>query len=179
MLCSHCHERSASVHFTIIINGSKTEIHLCDSCAHESAGMDFSQDDGFILDSLLTGMFSEKLSLHELCHAEEDAIICPVCGSSLHDIALSGRIGCSECFNVFSSSLKEIIRNIQGTSEFDGKRPSVSGVTGWCQEVALLKKELEKAVRVENYEQAAVLRDRILDIEREEGSHKAELSNME
>ena len=168
MLCSQCNERSASVHFTIVINGSKTEIHLCEVCAKEATGMYFSEDEGLILNSLLTGMFSDKLALPELYHSEEDEKICPVCGGSLRDIAVSGRIGCSECFNVFPESIKEIIRNIQGTLKFEGKKPSVSGETGRHCEVMMLKRELSEAVSKEDYEQAVILRDRIQAIEHSE-----------
>ena len=35
MICEECHEREASLHFTKIINGEKTEFHICEHCAKE------------------------------------------------------------------------------------------------------------------------------------------------
>jgi protein arginine kinase activator len=33
MICQSCNQREANVHITKIINGVKTEMHLCDECA--------------------------------------------------------------------------------------------------------------------------------------------------
>lgn len=35
MLCQECQRRQATLHFTKIINGKKTEFHICDVCAKE------------------------------------------------------------------------------------------------------------------------------------------------
>ena len=33
MFCEHCHGRAANVHLVRIINGKKSELHLCNECA--------------------------------------------------------------------------------------------------------------------------------------------------
>ena len=33
MFCEHCHGRVANVHLVRIINGKKSELHLCNECA--------------------------------------------------------------------------------------------------------------------------------------------------
>lgn len=35
MLCQECRKRPATLHYTKIINGQKTELHLCQECAEE------------------------------------------------------------------------------------------------------------------------------------------------
>ncbi len=35
MLCQECGEKQATLHFTKIVNGEKTEFHICESCARE------------------------------------------------------------------------------------------------------------------------------------------------
>ncbi len=35
MRCEHCNEREATTHIKKIINGNKTELHLCSECAAE------------------------------------------------------------------------------------------------------------------------------------------------
>jgi len=35
MFCEHCHGRAANVHLVRIINGKKSELHLCNECAQE------------------------------------------------------------------------------------------------------------------------------------------------
>ncbi len=34
-LCQYCHKREAKIHFTEIKDGKKTEMHICEQCAHE------------------------------------------------------------------------------------------------------------------------------------------------
>ncbi|GIW48848.1 MAG: hypothetical protein KatS3mg079_324 [Caloramator sp.] len=36
MLCQRCNQKDANVHITKVINGVKTELHLCDECAKQS-----------------------------------------------------------------------------------------------------------------------------------------------
>lgn len=179
MLCSQCNERQATVHFTIVVNGSKTEVYLCDACAKESAGMYLSEDEEFLLDTLLTGMFSEKLSVQDLCSQQEKGEVCLVCGSSLHDIAVTGKIGCSECFNVFKESLQEIIKSVQGTLQYEGKRPRGQAETSKDTKIARLKDKLDAAVRKEEYEIAAQLRDEIIALQKETENVQPDAGSME
>lgn len=46
MLCQRCHERNAVVHSVNIINGYRTETHLCEKCAKEENKDLFSFDFG-------------------------------------------------------------------------------------------------------------------------------------
>ena len=39
MLCDRCHGREAVVHVTQIINGHRTELHLCEECARKERGV--------------------------------------------------------------------------------------------------------------------------------------------
>ena len=39
MLCQECNKRPATLHFTKIVNGEKTEFHICESCAREKGEM--------------------------------------------------------------------------------------------------------------------------------------------
>ena len=34
-LCQYCNKREAKIHFTEIKDGKKTEMHICEQCAHE------------------------------------------------------------------------------------------------------------------------------------------------
>lgn len=35
MVCQECGNRPATLHFTKIVNGEKTEFHICEHCARE------------------------------------------------------------------------------------------------------------------------------------------------
>lgn len=93
---------------------------------------------------------------------------CPVCGHTYSDFRRTGKIGCSECYKVFRSSIAETLRRIQPSTTHTGKIPSKSG-----EELKLrrkyetLKQELSAAVKNEDYETAAKLHKQIREIENE------------
>lgn len=78
----------------------------------------------------------------------------------------SGQLGCAECYQSFSSYLRPMFKRIQGDLEHIGKVPKRSGIKlVEKKKYVNLKKELQKAILEEEYERAAVLRDKIKDIE--------------
>jgi len=44
MICERCHKKEATVHITEVLNGNRTEKHLCQDCAAQEKGMHFQQD---------------------------------------------------------------------------------------------------------------------------------------
>ena len=47
MICQQCETRPATLHFTKIINGEKTEMHVCEQCASENGDtFSFSNQQG-------------------------------------------------------------------------------------------------------------------------------------
>ena len=44
MLCEKCQKQAASVYVTKIINGQKTEMHLCQNCAQSLGEFDLNID---------------------------------------------------------------------------------------------------------------------------------------
>lgn len=41
MICERCHKKEATVHITEVLNGNRTEKHLCQDCAAQEKGMHF------------------------------------------------------------------------------------------------------------------------------------------
>ena len=73
-----------------------------------------------------------------------------------------GRLGCRECYKQFSDELVPILRRIHGNTVHNGKVPKRAGVElRITRQIQQLKSKLQKAVEVENFEEAARLRDRI------------------
>lgn len=54
MLCENCGKRPATVHYTQIINGLKTEMHLCEVCAKQKGAIEF--DTPFSVTNFLAGI---------------------------------------------------------------------------------------------------------------------------
>ncbi len=57
MECSECHKRPATLYFTQVINGQKTEINVCEECAKKKGYISYT-DDTYTIHDLLTGLFN-------------------------------------------------------------------------------------------------------------------------
>lgn len=161
MLCQKCNKNTASVHIKQIVNGKMSERMLCSECAEkENVGSFFNTD------SLFSEFFSDSiLGMRSIAPQK----VCPLCGSTVRELAKSGRAGCAECYNVFADELKRMVYGIHGNAVHCGSAPGkhVEEIEK-NKEIEALKKEQEKAILEENYEKAAELRDKIKALENSE-----------
>lgn len=91
---------------------------------------------------------------------------CPVCERSYAEFERSGKFGCDQCYDTFRDEIRALLRQIHSNSRHSGKIPSDSSEEikkkRYCQD---LKKQLEEAVRKEDYETAAKLHKEIKSLE--------------
>ena len=156
MLCQSCSENNASIHFTKIINGNIEEKHLCDSCAKKGNDLDF--DLPFSFHKLFTGLID---SIQE-DQTETKDVSCSKCGLTYKKFLETGKFGCSNCFNTFPEDVDSLLKGIHGHDHHTGKIP-LRGNNKIIQqrEIDLLRKELEQSIIKEEFENAALLRDKI------------------
>lgn len=162
MLCQYCNENDATIHFTKIINGDVEEKHLCENCAKSNNNFDF--DFPFPFHKLFTSLL-ETPHQSALEKQEFKNINCPRCGLDHRQFMETGKFGCAKCYEVFNNEIDILLKNIHGHSRHIGKIPSRSE-EGILQkrEIESLKRELDENIRTENFEQAAVIRDKIRQI---------------
>lgn len=92
---------------------------------------------------------------------------CQCCGSSFEDIAKTGKVGCAECYDVFYEELLPSIQRIHGRTAHTGKLAHSAGTEVKVRnEIAKYRAELEKAIKDQEFEKAAELRDRIKELEK-------------
>ena len=158
MLCQNCKKKQASIHFVKVINGKKTEMHLCDECAPQKEMSTFGGF-GFGIGDILGGMFGTLPQSY-------NRLVCDVCKTDLDTFSKTGKLGCSKCYDVFAEHLKAPLARIHGSAQYLGKVPK-----GKAEEVKKpdkleeLKSKLADAIKNEDFEQAATLRDEIRAIE--------------
>ncbi|MDO4607870.1 MAG: UvrB/UvrC motif-containing protein [Clostridia bacterium] len=93
---------------------------------------------------------------------------CDGCGSTYDDIVKSGKCGCSHCYEKFYEQLLPQIKKLQGSIEHRGKIPTVGlKVHQNDNSISNLRDELKLLIEQENYEQAAIVRDKIKLLEAE------------
>ena len=170
MKCQNCGENEANVRYTQIINGKKEEIFVCDKCANQlKLDMNFK----FEFDDIFSSFFGEPSFFKPL--EISDGLVCDVCGTKYDDFASSGMLGCENCYKVFSRRLDNVLKKIHGNNRHmeDGDRPVISGGTAIPKKkksveelIAELKEKLESCIKSEDYEQAAIIRDKIKKLEK-------------
>lgn len=164
MLCQECGQHPASYHFTKIVNGEKTEFHLCESCTKEKGDTLFHYGN-FSLHQLLSGLMNLEPSVPQVVQGQ-GPVRCENCGMTYQQFTKAGRFGCSECYRYFAGSLEPLFRRIHGSTRHLGKVPQrTGGHLKLKKQLAELKDRLQLAVNREEFEEAAQLRDQIRALE--------------
>lgn len=159
MLCNECGKNEANVHLTHIINGKKTENHLCEECAKQNQSFFNSS---FSMKNMFSAMLNNTFNNKTYLPTKE----CSNCGITYDNFRTRGKFGCSKCIDSFKVNLIPVIRNTQGYDRHIGKIPKRAGGKYKVQmDMEKLKKDLKDAVDQEEYELAAELRDKIHEME--------------
>ncbi|MFD2925265.1 UvrB/UvrC motif-containing protein [Halobacillus naozhouensis] len=171
MECQRCHNRPATVHLTQLLNGEKTEIHVCEQCAKEKGYM-HDHEENFILNDLLTGLFNfeTKHSLKGHPHSApspKEQLKCPNCGLTFQEFAKAGKFGCAECYKTFDDKLNPILRRVHsGNTRHDGKIPRREGGNLHLKrQMDEYKSDLQRLIEQEEFEEAAKVRDEIRSLD--------------
>ena len=157
-LCEECGKNKATIHLTDFVDGTPVKTNLCEECYSKKAGVP-PLSSSQLLQTLLGAMAPE---LQKMARQT-----CPFCGISYLEFRQNYRLGCQKDYEVFQEPLDELLKQIHGADRHIGKIPA-----GAAQEGALAirmevtQRELEEAVKKEDFEKAARLRDEIKKLER-------------
>jgi protein arginine kinase activator len=165
MLCDICGKNEATVHLTEIINNEVTKLHLCEECAKEKAS---EMEEHFGLAELLAGLadFGTQVEPGEMTRLK-----CQNCGFTYMDFKKIGRLGCGDCYDAFKKNLTPLLKRIHGSDQHYGKAPAkAQKAVKVRDDIQDLKNRLQKSVELEEFEEAARLRDQIKELEKK--AHK-------
>ncbi|AGA56470.1 MAG: hypothetical protein C6W55_00770 [Thermobacillus sp.] len=164
MLCQDCGKRPATLHFTKIVNGEKSEFHFCESCARERGEMIPGTANGFSIHSLLSGLLDfEPPGGGQAAQP----LRCETCGLTYSQFSKIGRFGCSDCYRFFDGKLDPLFKRVHGNTVHVGKVPQRTGsLIRSRREIDRLKRDLQERIAREDFESAARIRDRIRELER-------------
>ena len=113
---------------------------------------------------------------------KEKSTQCNSCAELYDDFIKTGLLGCAECYDMFEDRLDPVLKNIQGhvkhvgrkplnisekmqnTGENDTKKSIEENKKTENNQLEQLKKDLNKAIEEERYEDAATIRDKIKQI---------------
>jgi len=162
MTCQICKTRPAKVHYTEIVNQSMVVMNLCIECAEEK-GTEVQKSGSYGLGDLVAGLIDTSVE----ADAERiSKVRCPTCGYQYSDFKRIGRLGCPDCYDAFESQLIAVLRHVHGSTQHAGKKAGKKSERHALRErVAELREELSLAIRAEDYERAASIRDEIRALE--------------
>lgn len=168
MFCDECKKNPASVHVNTVHNGVHTEKNLCPECAMQYGLMSFMP-------------FSFGDLVPHAVLSGQDQIRCETCGTSLSEFKREGLVGCQDCYRYLRVGTEPILRRVQKGLIHTGRRPvghdagklpqqgstvQTAQENPQNQEAAALQRRMDAAVREENFELAAALRDELRTLQR-------------
>lgn len=163
MMCENCHQRVAGVHFTQIVNNKKVEMHLCKQCAKEKGQISFGSS--IELGDFFTGLMGMGYN-KAFVESKPSNPVCEKCGTSYQDFQKTGKFGCDNCYKMHEDTIIPLLRRLHGNVEHHGKFPGrISRNLKADGGIDRLKELLNKAIEREEYEKAAMLRDKIKELE--------------
>jgi protein arginine kinase activator len=161
MKCEICGLRDAVIHIRQIQKSSVNELHICEECAQEK-GLIKEEESEISISNLLSGLIDNK----DISGTEEPGEACPRCGMKPEDFRKRGKFGCAECFHTFQKDVRSILSQMTGRTHHMGKLPRSEAVPvpeGPDRETLAI--ELREAIEREDYEAAALLRDKIRELD--------------
>lgn len=154
--CSGCNKKT-TIHFTQIINNKVYKLDMCEDCPLKKEVIDpgnFS----------LTDIF--KTEQEASIRQDYSNVVCETCGMTQAEFEKRGRLGCPDCYTYFKPAIRTITKDMHYGSTHKGKFPHLAMERiELNQQASRMKEDLEKAIEVEDFEQAAILRDKIIEIE--------------
>ncbi|MCQ2981958.1 MAG: UvrB/UvrC motif-containing protein [Treponemataceae bacterium] len=153
MKCDICKVNDAVMMIQQRHGSEKSELHLCAECARER-GIENHSDH---IESTIQRLMKDFTEVHP----------CSVCGTTLEEVRKQRRVGCPNCYKQFGNEITLLLKKKNADAVYSGSLPRRLSIgRPVLEDRAMLQSKLDAAVASEDYEKAAVYRDRIkaLDI---------------
>ncbi len=159
MLCQKCQKNVATIRIVNVNGNHKEEKFLCEECAAQSGELKLPFTSTVALSDFWPKLFTASES-------QTESIRCSACGWTLQDMEKTGYWGCSQCYSDFASTIRPLLARIHGATQHKGKVPDMPQKASNQRYVAMkkldeLRQKMSVAIKEENFEQAAKLRDQI------------------
>lgn len=173
--CMSCKQHLANVKLTKIVQGAVEEVYLCQECAARQSPYQkklLNPLAGMTLDAILAGILGQKEEAAKPGSASE--LQCSNCGLPFDSYRGTLILGCSDCYESFEKQLLADLRKFHGSTVHRGRVPN--GDTAELQvkrNPEELRRRMQEAVKAEDFELAARLRDELRELESAAGAATA------
>ena len=194
MLCEKCGKNEATYFYRENVNGKVRTFRLCGNCAEEMEKADelpkfgsdrfFGDFDAFFddpffaapmkaMNGLLSGFFGDRALGAGNTKEKKEGKVCPGCGSTLRDFATRGA-GCPRCFEVFADELAPTVSRAHGKTVHTGRAPAkFRDRVERKRKIEALVEEQREAIKNEDFERAAGIRDELKKLREEDAGTAA------
>jgi len=156
MKCDLCGKNESSYHSLTIRNNELVELHICSDCRRRK-----KRDEPIDVDDNGYRFLEGLLQSEKNGKSGEPGLVCPVCRTTYREVKRIGLVGCANCYELFGGVItKEKHKN----GFFFRKKPREEYSDLYLGE---LRKRLYEAVKLEEFEKAAELRDKIRQCEKD------------
>src|SRR5699024_12249152 len=141
---------------------------LCAQSGNASIESDCSYPhDSFKIHQLLKSRSQQQTAQQKQRKRKE----CKTCGATIDTIVKNGKFGCRDCYTAFDRQVPEIITRVQAhQTEHIGKVPKKSrSQIKVKKQIETLKQKLAELIESQEFEEAAVVRDEIRELEKAGG----------
>lgn len=161
MKCDDCGKNKAEYFLQKNVNNEFINLHLCKDCAEKKGLVSFS----VFMETPLEDLVGSFLSAAKKDDSQDDAV-CSSCGLTFKNLKDIGKLGCPKCYCELSRYLDPMLIKLHGTTRHRGKVPKNVLIENTEEELKRLKRELKKAIQLEDFEKAAIIRDKLRNIAR-------------
>ena len=176
MICEKCKKNEATVFYRENVNGKEKKYALCGDCAaklEKDGEINLSSEltfGSFFSDDPVIDLFGTLFAPSFALAPKAEKKKCTLCGSTFDELVNMGKVGCPKCYEVFSAELEPTVRRIHGKTKHSGRAPGkFRAKLDKVKQIASLESEMKDAIKSQNFERAAEIRDQLKDI-RESGN---------
>ena len=163
--CQQCGQNEGLVHVSVAAGESRETYALCASCA-QKFGIHMNQQHSPTVNDLYQSLLPGSNRLRR----RMDETRCRQCGTSFGDIRRTGQVGCPSCYGIFARGIRQLLRVGDSHVGYTGRLPGrVDALRRIFVTREHLREQLQEAVRDEDFESAARIREEIRRIERDSG----------
>lgn len=170
MLCDECGVNEACYTVSVMVGETVTQRHLCADCMAKMNMNIASGNIKHLLSAILTAITGQEQPAAE-AHAGPE-VVCERCNTTLSQFTKSGKLGCPACYQAFREQLTPMLQQIHGRVQHAGRKPlNTEAAQRLRSEQEELTRQMEQAVAMEDFETAAILRDRLKALAEKEGGN--------
>jgi protein arginine kinase activator len=168
MKCSFCKSNDAIIHVHEYTSNGIKKINLCLNCAIKN-GLNVSsvQELDKLFNNLVKNLAGADNGITQSAEKitntnHKITLSCPSCKTTIIDINENIKLGCPICYSMFEHVIDLVVFKINGSLDYLGKLPIKLGKIKDDKAVLnKLKLELKGCLKSEEYEKAALIRDKI------------------